>query len=866
MINIDADIENADWPKRTNDRITPIRAAGGPGSGNFGHVGRPGEVGGSGDGGQTDTPAFKAWFKNSMVVDGQGNPQVMYHSTMEDFAAFQTDSEMGAHFGTRDQVEDVPGKVVMPVYLSIQNPVRLEDRGHFYAADAMVDLVKQGIFQLDEGTWTSNQRLQFELKARGYDGIVYLNRREGYGRKADTWADAELHKDWSDAQWKQAHPEGRDSWVVFDPEQVKSAIGNAGTFARKNPLITAGDVEGHPFHGNQWTGGMGGETKLSGLVERLHEKGGGFTYSIITQAQPTTGYVVATEKATEKVVDAAKVNGVLLARYVREHRDKLRQSGNYLGAWHDPESGKVYLDITTRVFSHAKADALARKGQQIAYFDLGRQREVRIDYGRRAAENFVDNRGVGGSGTDGGGFGSADEAVDGSVSDTGGHHRDAENSLRASGGEGSGNFGHSGRPGEVGGSGPGGLAPDGRGRSAVPSPASWSKPNLAVQADAQAYADAHGFGPIDHSKNLVVDPSAARAVAAAYDALPTDDSRNPDVIAAYTALGKETREQYVWATTHGMTFEPWTKDGQPYATSNEMTADVRDNHHLAFFTGGEPHPFLSQVDLTTGLTLNDEFRAIHDYYGHAAGGFGFGPRGEENAWAVHAQMFSEPARRAMTTETKGQNSWVNFGTQNYDEKGNYLNIPPPQRPYAIQKVALLPEKFLRTAQLRAAAPVIPGQPHSTVGPFDLAFDRSNPNAIAWAKDHAGELIKNISDTTRQAIADALARALDEGDLDQLDEDIEDAIGNSDRAELVAHTESMTAANAGLAESWDQAKEKGLLPDDTKKVWIATGDDITCEECSELDGEVVPMDNEFSSGDDMPPAHPRCRCTAGISDE
>jgi DNA topoisomerase-1 len=47
MINIDALLYNADWPKRTEDNIPVLRILGGVGSGNFGHFGRPGEIGGS---------------------------------------------------------------------------------------------------------------------------------------------------------------------------------------------------------------------------------------------------------------------------------------------------------------------------------------------------------------------------------------------------------------------------------------------------------------------------------------------------------------------------------------------------------------------------------------------------------------------------------------------------------------------------------------------------------------------------------------------------------------------------------------------------------------------------------------------------
>jgi len=68
------------------------RAAGGPGSGNFGHSGRPGEVGGSSsEGGSavTKSTPFKRWFKQSKVVDAEGKPLVVYHGTTHDFDTFE---------------------------------------------------------------------------------------------------------------------------------------------------------------------------------------------------------------------------------------------------------------------------------------------------------------------------------------------------------------------------------------------------------------------------------------------------------------------------------------------------------------------------------------------------------------------------------------------------------------------------------------------------------------------------------------------------------------------------------------------------------------------------------------------------------
>ena len=50
----------------------------------------------------------------------------------------------------------------------------------------------------------------------------------------------------------------------------------------------------------------------------------------------------------------------------------------------------------------------------------------------------------------------------------------------------------------------------------------------------------------------------------------------------------------------------------------------------------------------------------------------------------------------------------------------------------------------------------------------------------------------------------------------------------------------------------------------QKMWIIAQDERTCDICSELDGEIVPWDGTFSSGDETPGrVHPNCRCTMVI---
>ena len=124
-----------------------------------------------------------------------------------------------------------------------------------------------------------------------------------------------------------------------------------------------------------------------------------------------------------------------------------------------------------------------------------------------------------------------------------------------------------------------------------------------------------------------------------------------------------------------------------------MAEDVAKNRHLYFYQGGEPHPLRGGGRQARARRLHRKFRAIDDYFGYTARGFCF-RRGSERARRPAA--LGLPRRRPAghdSAETRGQNSWVNFGRHNYDAAGNYKNIPAAKRPYAQQKVALLPEEF-----------------------------------------------------------------------------------------------------------------------------------------------------------------------------
>jgi hypothetical protein len=86
------------------------------------------------------------------------------------------------------------------------------------------------------------------------------------------------------------------------------------------------------------------------------------------------------------------------------------------------------------------------------------------------------------------------------------------------------------------------------------------------------------------------------------------------------------------------------------------------------------------------VLINDMFRAIHDYFGHAKEGVGFRGDGEENAWRSHASMYSPLARLALGTETRGQNSWLNYGP--HGEKNRTASTE--ETVFAPPKIGLMP--------------------------------------------------------------------------------------------------------------------------------------------------------------------------------
>ena len=179
---------------------------------------------------------------------------------------------------------------------------------------------------------------------------------------------------------------------------------------------------------------------------------------------------------------------------------------------------------------------------------------------------------------------------------------------------------------------------------------------------------------IGRTQQLAVDgsPEYKTAVFDAYaqqmpDVLEKAGAKNYDDLMekAYRQLAKETDDQFK-ALPYNFSYHR-AGEGN-YNGAMDMASDVHGNKHLYVYQGGDKHDFLNRVDPASGLNENEKFRAVHDLLGHAIYGNQFGPKGEEMAWAIHSQMYSPLARLAMTAETRGQNSMVNYSPLNANLK------------------------------------------------------------------------------------------------------------------------------------------------------------------------------------------------------
>ena len=201
-----------------------------------------------------NTPAFERWFGDSLAINEDGSPMVLYHGTTEDITQFKLSKEgsLGAGIYLTPQTliannysgiptpdvidaleqeghaalaaplreaqrtgEGIPTGNVLPVYASIENPliIRTTDRRIDPAVDLLVALgvsqekAEAMVEKANEDKGGITKEVMSRAQKQGYDGIFQ-------------YRDGELAE-----------------VVAFSPNQVKSAIGNTGEYSRINNSI-----------------------------------------------------------------------------------------------------------------------------------------------------------------------------------------------------------------------------------------------------------------------------------------------------------------------------------------------------------------------------------------------------------------------------------------------------------------------------------------------------------------------------------------------------------------------------------------------------------------------------------------------------
>jgi hypothetical protein len=136
----------------------------------------------------------------------------------------------------------------------------------------------------------------------------------------------------------------------------------------------------------QWTRSGSGPSlpKVEGILDAIGRADGGFTYHAVTGDQPKVGFALSLHPDREAIMDDSKATVVALASYAAKNWDLLKDTNNYMGGWHNPEDGKVYLDVSTVVETAAEAERLCREANQIAYFDLVKGQSIKVAGGRHA--------------------------------------------------------------------------------------------------------------------------------------------------------------------------------------------------------------------------------------------------------------------------------------------------------------------------------------------------------------------------------------------------------------------------------------------------------------------------------------------------
>lgn len=185
------------------------------------------------------------------------------------------------------------------------------------------------------------------------------------------------------------------------------------------------------------------------------------------------------------------------------------------------------------------------------------------------------------------------------------------------------------------------------------------EPAECLRLAADAYRASRGL-PAPQLDDQPAPFERAQQVAAWHDAQPVVPLLTADyvrVMKAYEDLVWQVAEQLQLVAGLGIRIE-YVQEAEPYTTALEQAEDVAATRRIKIATISvwptRYHPVLSNE---TGGEY-DQFRAVHDLFGHVAIGSGFDRHGEFLSFLQHESMFTGQAKQAAGNELHGENSYL----------------------------------------------------------------------------------------------------------------------------------------------------------------------------------------------------------------
>ena len=204
---------------------------------------------------KTGLKNFWNWFGASEAKTDSGKPVLMYHATDRSFDSFRPERQddpsatlrplqrTGIFMTPELHFAEIyrggkPGHNVMPLYLKIENPLDMREG---LTDDHINQLAKTGASKPWLTALRDDSTHDWEL-FDGEDGAAFVDRLKQAGYDGAIIREEDVARPMETSEDGLEEPRMAPVYIAFDPEQIKSAIGNAGTYdASANIVHQKGD-------------------------------------------------------------------------------------------------------------------------------------------------------------------------------------------------------------------------------------------------------------------------------------------------------------------------------------------------------------------------------------------------------------------------------------------------------------------------------------------------------------------------------------------------------------------------------------------------------------------------------------------------